>query len=334
MKDGSQQLKVSCRMEDEDPVLDEAVLYSGAAEGPKNGRAYWVSADDGTRLRIGHWEAERRERGTVFLFPGRSEYIEIYGRMARDLEYLGYSTFVIDWRGQGLSDRATEDRRAGHVDSFEDYQRDVRVMVSAAKKLRLPKPWFLLAHSMGACIGTRSMQQNVLDVEACIFTAPMFDIHLSVIERLVVGPLTWIFDALGKRHSYAPGCSGNNYAQTVEFDDNRLTNEKGMYQYWVEQANIHEDLLIGGPTMGWLRAALQETKILRSIPTPDVPCIAYCGDEDVIVDERAMRDCLENWSSGVLKHIEGAKHELLFERKSTRSRIINDLQVFFVPRKV
>lgn len=333
MKDGSQQSIVSCRMAEDDPVLDEAVLYSEAAEGPEKGRAYWVYADDGTRLRVGHWEAEKCEKGTVFIFPGRSEYVEIYGRTAGDLEQLGYSTFIIDWRGQGLSDRATEDRRAGHVDSFEEYQRDVRAMVGAAKKLQLPKPWFLLAHSMGACIGTRSMQ-NILDVETCIFTAPMFDIHLSSIERIAVGPLTWIFKVLGKSHSYAPGYSGNNYAQTVEFEKNRLTNDERMYQYWVEQANSHEDLVIGGPTMGWLRAALQETKALRSAPSPNVPCIAYCGDEDVIVDEVAMKDRLKEWSGGVLKQIEGAKHELLFERKNTRSQILNDVQMFFVPRKV
>ena len=51
-------------MAEDDPVLDEAVLYSEAAEGPEKGRAYWVYADDGTRLRVGHWEAEsvRREQ--------------------------------------------------------------------------------------------------------------------------------------------------------------------------------------------------------------------------------------------------------------------------------
>ena len=138
-------------------------------------------------------------------------------------------------------------------------------MVGAAKKLQLPKPWFLLAHSMGACIGTRSMQ-NILDVETCIFTAPMFDIHLSSIERIAVGPLTWIFKVLGKAiHMHQD--TRNNYAQTVEFEKNRLTNDE-LYQYWVEQGTVM-NLVIGGPTMGWRKPHFGD-KALRSAPSPNV----------------------------------------------------------------
>ena len=112
--------------------LEPAPFHADLAEGPAGARAHWVHTSDGLRIRLGHFPAEE-PRGTVLLFPGRTEYIEKYGRTASDLAAGGYDTLCIDWRGQGLADRLLEDVRTGHVHVFEDYQRDV-----AAIRLSMP----------------------------------------------------------------------------------------------------------------------------------------------------------------------------------------------------
>ncbi len=73
---------------------------------------------------------QRTAKGTVLLFPGRTEYIEKYGRAARDLYQRGFATLTVDWRGQGLADRMLEDARIGHVHYFTDYQKDVAAMIA------------------------------------------------------------------------------------------------------------------------------------------------------------------------------------------------------------
>ena len=57
-------------------------------------------------------------KGTVCLFQGRAEFIEKYFETVRELRARGFAVATIDWRGQGLSDRALRDPRKGHVGDF------------------------------------------------------------------------------------------------------------------------------------------------------------------------------------------------------------------------
>ena len=154
-------------------MLSPAQLMNDLARGPEGGSGHWVHTEDGLRLRLGLWP--NGSKGTVLIFPGRTEYIEKYGGAAAALAHAGYTSFAIDWRGQGLSYRLLSNRLIGHVQRFSDYQHDVQTLVTAAETLDLPKPYFLMAHSMGGCIGLRSLMQG-LPVQAVSFSAPMWGI--------------------------------------------------------------------------------------------------------------------------------------------------------------
>ena len=149
-----------------DSLMERAPFHSGLAQAPDGGATYWVSAEDGVRLRVGFWNAGNDSKGSVFLFPGRTQYIELHGRTIESLQRFGYGTFVVDWRGHGLSDRVSEDRNTIHVDRFSDYQKDVAAMVRAAESLQLPQPWFLIGTSLGGCIGLRALAEG-LPMAAC-----------------------------------------------------------------------------------------------------------------------------------------------------------------------
>ena len=158
-------------------TMTEAPLFTDVSPGPDDGAAWWMNASDGVRLRIASWGLGAT-KGTVLLFPGRTEYVEKYGPAAREFEARGFATITIDWRGQGLADRLLDERRIGHVGEFHDYQKDVAVMLKAARRLDLPKPYFLLAHSMGGAIGLRSVYED-LPVQAAAFSAPMWGIKIA-----------------------------------------------------------------------------------------------------------------------------------------------------------
>lgn len=133
--------------------LQSAPFYGDAAQGPADGRAYWLTAEDGVRLRVALWNPSGAQ-GTVLLFPGRTEYAEKYGRAAADFAQRGYCTLAIDWRGQGLADRLLPDTMLGHVGRFADYQLDVLAMTRAAEALGLPRPiswWPILWAAALAC---------------------------------------------------------------------------------------------------------------------------------------------------------------------------------------
>lgn len=311
--------------------LNEAPFHAAIAEGPPAGVAYWLHTRDGTRLRVGLWTPGGRSRGTILAFPGRTEYVEKYGRAAADFARRGLGTFVIDWRGQGLSDRVANDPFMSHVNRFADYHEDVAAMVGAAERLDLPRPWYLLGHSMGACIGLGAVLGG-LPVAACAFTGPMWGIALPRFQRMAAWSLSWAAQAAGRSQRFAPGSKAQEtrcYVLSVPFDGNRLTTDPEMFRYMVSQAEQLAGLQTGAPSMGWLFQTLQETRRLSGMQSPDVPAVAFCGEHEIVVDVLAVRDRMHRWPRGALRILRGGRHDILLERSEIRDKVIKEITDLF-----
>ena len=93
-----------------------------------------------------------RPLGTVCLFQGRTECIEKYFEVVGDLRRRGFAVATLDWRGQGGSERRLRNRRKGHIDSFEEYDRDLDAFIEQVALPDCPPPYFALAHSTGGLI--------------------------------------------------------------------------------------------------------------------------------------------------------------------------------------
>ncbi len=301
--------------------MEAAPLYQDVAFGPDGGRAFWLRAEDGTRLRLAHWPAHPGldYRGMVLLFPGRSEYVEKYGTTARELAAMGHDTLVIDWRGQGLADRkGCPDPMIGDVGDFAEFQQDVRAMRAAVDRLERPAgPLYLLAHSMGGCIGLRALHEG-LDVHAAAFTGPMWGIPHARRLRPFAWASSWIACHTGQACRVAPGATHETYVDVQPFEDNELTTDPDRYLLLQKQAELHPDLVLGGPSMRWLLAALRETRALRRLPAPRVPALTFLGGNERIVDPDDIRALMARWENGRLEVIAGAEHEVLMEIPETR----------------
>lgn len=297
-----------------------APFHHAVAEGPDTAEAVWITADDGVRLRVARWRA-KNARGTVVMFPGRSEFIEKYGHVADETLSRGYDLVAIDWRGQGASDRVSSDRAVGHVRSFRDYQRDVRAFLEWTGTADLPRPWGLIAHSMGGCIGMRAVIEG-FPVDRAVFSAPMWGINIAPHLKPVAAMLPWIFRQMGRDESFVLGATGKNYVLSTPIEANALTSDPEEYAYLGRHATELADYSIGGPSMRWLEEALEETKKLRKLPRPELPCLTIVGTDESIVDLGAIRAMHADWPHARLCEIEGGKHELMMEAPRYR-------QVFF-----
>lgn len=316
-------------------TLQPAPFYSDIAQGPEGGAAYWVTTQDDIRIRVAHWgtgsgaqSGEKAGKGTVFLFPGRTEYIEKYGRAAADLAARGYDTLVVDWRGQGLADRLIADVRLGHIDRFANYQRDVEAMIALAHDIGAPGPFYLLAHSMGGAIGLRSVMERA-DFKAVAFSAPMWGIRLAPHLRVAAHAGSWLSKTAGFDHKIAPGTKYQTYVLAEKFEGNTLTRDHDMFEYMQAQAHAQSDLVLGGPTLGWLYESLMETAFLARRPSPDLPCITFLGSNERIVDTARIHDRMARWDMGTLDVMEGAEHEVLMERPFRRSHAFDRLDALF-----
>lgn len=304
-------------------TLAPAPLFTDVKPAPIDGAAYWIDASDTVRLRVGAFRAQGA-KGTVLLFPGRTEYIEKYAPAAGDLAQRGFATLVIDWRGQGLADRLLDDVRIGHVGEFGDYQKDVAAMVAAAHELDLPRPYFLLGHSMGGCIGLRALHEG-LDVAHAAFTGPMWGIRISPVLRPVAWALGTVMPVIGHGHRLPPGRVLDSYVLTAPFDDNLLTTDAEMYEMMRLQLQAHPDLELGGPSFQWLREALVETLALSRMPSPAVPADTFLGSNERIVHIGRIEDRMRTWNDGALHMIERGEHEVLMDGVEVRSAIFDTM---------
>ncbi len=308
--------------------LAPAPLFDDVAGGPPGGAAWWLRSSDGVRIRIGCWHPDGPAQGTVLLFPGRTEYVEKYGPAADDLAARGFATVVIDWRGQGLADRLIEDPRPGHVDRFQDYQRDVEAMIAAATALDLPQPFHLLAHSMGGCIGLRALIEGA-PVQACAFTGPMWGIRMPTLLRPMAFGAAYIGPLLGLGARLMPSTKPQNYVETQGFEGNALTGDPQMYAMMQAQLAAHPDLGLGGPSLKWMRASLKETAELARQPAPAQPCVTFLGTCESIVSADAIRDRMANWPGGHLEMVEGAQHEVMMEGPTIRAHVFDRIAALF-----
>ena len=307
--------------------MEAAPLFEEIAGGPEGGAAHWLTTDDGIRIRVGHWPLADA-KGTVLIFPGRTEFIEKYGMTAKALQSAGYASLAIDWRGQGIADRMLDDRMIGHVGDFADYQRDVAATMAHAEALRLPRPYYLIAHSMGGCIGLRALH-NGLDVNAVMFSAPMLGVEMAPLVR----PGAWVMSTAAMKLGFAdvltPGQSTESYVLREAFELNTLTNDPDVWEDFKQQLIAHPELGLGGPSLRWVYRSLNEMLTLSRMPSPDKPCLTYLGTREVIVSPQRIKDRMAQWPNGTLRIIENGLHEMLMDKPAMRDMLLDETVAHF-----
>jgi lysophospholipase len=308
--------------------LDPAPLFTDVHPGPKTGAAWWARTSDNKRIRVGAWPLEEA-RGTVLMFPGRTEYIEKYGTTATEFAARGLAMIAIDWRGQGLADRMLEKPLIGHVEAFSDYQKDVSALMRAARELGLPRPYYLVAHSMGGCIGLRAIMEG-LPVQAAAFTGPMWGIYIKPHLRPMAKILSSLMPRFGRGGGLPPGALSEPYVLAEPFEDNMLTTDPEMYQMMRAQLEAHPELSLGGPSYLWLREAFAETLHLGERPAPNVPTVTWLGTNERIVSVPRIHERMESWTGARLEIVPGGEHEVLMEAEPIRRDVFDGIMTHFL----
>ncbi len=289
---------------------------------------------DGEPLRFARWSATvGPRRGTICLFAGRSEYIEKYFETIADLRRRGFAVAIFDWRGQGGSFRPIDDQRKGHIDDFAEYDRDIVCFMREIVLPDCPPPYAALAHSMGGHIVLRNIIKPGSWFDRVVLVAPMIAFAPALLRypMVLVKAYAALGAAFGFKHAYVQGGSPDQSA-IGEFETNILTSDRERHQrnYMLEKAAPH--LLLGSPTIGWLNAAL---KSLAMINRPDyfarikIPVLIFAAGNDVIIPSRAVEDYAARLKTGTGILLPEAKHEILQEIDTIRTRFWAAFDAYF-----
>jgi lysophospholipase len=278
---------------------------------PQGGIAYFLEQSPGTRIRIGYWPVGTR--GTVFVLPGRTEYIEKYFETVGELAARGFSVAVIDWRGQGASTRTLPDRLKGHVGDFGEYLADFAAVIGLLEAAA-PKPRFFLAHSMGANIALRALHEWPGFAKAALLTAPMLGLAQPEIAA-------GFFAGISSAEAYV----GRTYDPYKErFEGNPVTRDQKRFARNLGIINAHKELALGAPTGGWLKAALASMRALRApgyLEKLEVSVVIMTAGREQIVSNSAQAKAAARLSHGRQIVVRDGYHELLQERDAIRTQV-------------
>lgn len=225
-----------------------------------------LKTPDGVSLRFARWAPPPGRKGTVCLFQGRSDFIEKYFETVRDLRARGFAVATLDWRGQGMSDRALPDRRKGYVRSFSEYQIDLDCFIKEIVLPDCPSPIFALAHAMGATVLLRAAHAGLRWFDRMVLLAPMIALpgmpHSRPIRMLVRG-----MRLMGLGSSYVPG-GGPSVVMQRPFSGNVFTSDPVRYARNVAVLEAEPSLAIGSPTVAWTDSAF---RVMREMGEPRYP---------------------------------------------------------------
>ena len=267
-----------------------------------------------------HWYLYRAEqpKGLVLISPGRIEAALKYQELVWQLAQENYAVAVLDHRGQGFSDRLSNNPHHGHIDQFQDFVDDLEAVVQTVTGFYPDTPQYLLAHSMGGAIAALYLAQHPHRIQKAVLSSPMLGLQTgrtpkwlaqtlavtgAVLNRLVSPRTPWYFFGMADYRD-------------VPFAENELTHSQARYQMFREAYQQHPQLQLGGPTFNWvaqafaaIRAAQQQAERIQ------VPVLLLQSGADSVVDNNGQRQFFNQLPNPNchLQCIEGAKHELFIE---------------------
>lgn len=286
--------------------------------------------EKGRRLRYGYVLPEKENAVALVVgLQGLSEFSEKYFETARTLLDHNMGFCMMDWQGQGKSQRHLDNTPVRHSSGFDEDVADLHLLITNhikstalhpdAKTL----PLVMLAHSMGANIGLRYLHRHPDSFIAAGLTAPLLAIKaLPPLPKPLALALTYLLHAvLNKTHILGTG--GPAWSP-----HKREINEEGALSSDPVRRTIHNiwcrhdpELQVGNVTYGWLHAAnsscalLQKKNVIEDITTP---CLLALAGRESLVDNNVTRKIINHFPQAELLELPASYHEIIMETDEIR----------------
>ncbi len=269
----------------------------------------------------------RNELGALVISNGRSQTYRTYAEMVYDLRHSGLTIHLLDHRGQGHSQRILDadapatsaGYQRGHVECFDHYVADFETFLERVVRPCGHARTFALGHSMGGGILTLHAQRNPGQFDAIALSAPLHQLNEPwYLPLFLRGDPTryaseWLYGA------WQPG-QGRGLCTTSgrrrELADAVFTR--------------YPEVRIGGPTVGWIRAARKATQEMRDNASRLAdPVLVIRGTGDRVVNGDGQEIVVEGAQNARLAELDGALHDPISGEDTHRHALLDLTLGFF-----
>ncbi|PZP56648.1 MAG: alpha/beta hydrolase [Micavibrio aeruginosavorus] len=321
-------------------TIDHTLLFQKRFSQPDNWRWHHFKSATGHKIRFGSvFPKDKIPEAVVVCLPGFREFGEKYFELAHDMLERNIGFWVIDWAGQGQSDRLLPndplkvhslgiEKNVQDLDQFlNDYVKPAAVHPDVGRL-----PVFLIGHSMGAHIGLRFMHKYSSNlVRGAAFSAPLVAIRQFARYPAFLVKLLSMYIRMSSE-SYIPG--GEKMAELAR----EAAPGTGFYSSDPDRDQLHrnwfmhqETLRVNGPTYGWLAETLKSCLILQKksyLRKIELPVLIATAEKDFIVSSKATKKLVSRLPNGELLELPDAQHEIFMERDDIRNKFLAKFDEF------
>ncbi len=315
--------KIEIQPEDQEPYPE-----------PHNWRWHSFKTPKGKTIRFGTCAPDSNiPDAVVLVLQGRGEFIEKYFELAEDLQKHNYSFWMIDWQGQGKSDRLLKDPQKGHSESFDLHVEDLHhfyleyVKHSAVHPDVGRIPLVIMGHSMGANIALRYIAKHPDTFEAATFVAPMFGIKdVEKKPAWFVYPAIRFLNTLMSKSYFMLGGKQWKAVTRDPSKNNVFTTDEtrgSIHNAWCE---YDPALQLGNFTNGWLYHAIESCSFvqhMKNLGEIKIPTLFALAGEEELVDNDIARKIAGKLNGSIILDLPTAKHEILMENDEIRNKLLN-----------
>lgn len=269
-----------------------------------------VTGDGGKPLFCSRFDADNPS-GTVLIVHGFTECADKFAELIHSLLKNGYSVVAYDQRGHGRSWRDPEitDTSLTHVDRFEEYVKDLRCVCEQVLA-EMPRPWLLLAHSMGGAVSSLFLERYPGVFSRAALCAPMIAPDLRGLPAAAVLALCAAERLAGrdKARIFAskPFDGPEDFAQSCATGRERFD--------WYDALRVRNPLFQNnGPTYGWTRESANVTRAILApgaVERIDIPVCVYAAEVDNSVQPEPQRRFAARLRDGSIERVPGSRHEI------------------------
>lgn len=284
-------------------------------------------------MRYGQPRSRKDYKAVAVIFEGLGDFAEQYFEFANELDAQGIKPLIIDFPGQGGSDRylphTPMKRHSTGFDSLLQQLHNVMedVALSAAvdqndNHKRLPLA--LIGHSMGGHIALRYLAEyntssrGVPIFSCAVLTAPMigmkavnnvpFPFRQAILFGLSLFPTAYVPRGCDWYEGYRERWG---FKGIFTSDPDRYALQGAYYTH-----PEHRYLATGSPTNQWLLDAVKSCKILNMpdyLRKIDVPVLIAEAGSDQLVDNQDISRAARHIPHAEILSIDGAQHEIIME---------------------
>ncbi len=290
----------------------------------------FITTGDGTRLRTGVFEPEKKSCRVCVLLSGQTEFIEKYFEVIGELNDRGFVVATFDWRGQGGSARLLSDPLKAHIGDFAEYDDDLTSFMEQVVASLSPAAPLLLAHSMGGHIGLRALHDRPGRFHAAVLSAPMLGVSTRGYPGALARAVTALQFRAGKANAFAWGMAQRD-PFLVDFTSQLCTSDVQRFARTQDFLLTNPAIRLAGPTWGWIEAAYRSMRMLNRpgyAEAIQTPILIFGAGHDRIVLTEATRQFAGRLPRGRYVELADSEHEMLMEKDIIRARFWKEFDGF------